>query len=138
MKIVTALPTLDAWRLRWPTSCWLRWQGSATGRRLQANASGWSWGPDGLELRGIRNERTVTAFLRIHPDEHRSSSSVGHEPASCASRRDGADSARPIDLNMGCPVKKVCKTGAGAALLDDPGQRDAIPSRRGGQRLPGT
>ena len=25
-----------------------------------------------------------------------------------------------VDLNFGCPVKKVTKTGAGATLLDDP------------------
>jgi nifR3 family TIM-barrel protein len=28
--------------------------------------------------------------------------------------------ARMLDLNMGCPVKKVTKTGAGAALMADP------------------
>jgi tRNA-dihydrouridine synthase B len=44
-----------------------------------------------------------------------------------------------IDLNMGCPVRKVCKTGAGAALLDDPQKAVAIANAaREGSGLPVT
>ena len=30
-----------------------------------------------------------------------------------------------VDINFGCPVRKVTKTGAGATLLDDPDR--AVP-----------
>jgi tRNA-dihydrouridine synthase B len=68
------------------------------------------------------DKRTMREFLRIHPDEHPVSIQLfGHDPAimreaSAIVADAGADM---IDLNMGCPVRKVCKTGAGAALLGD-------------------
>jgi nifR3 family TIM-barrel protein len=88
------------------------------------------------------NARTVNEFLRIHPDEHPVSIQLfGHDPAvmreAAAMVADaGADL---IDLNMGCPVRKVCKTGAGAALLDDPEKAVAIARAAGeGSGLPVT
>jgi tRNA-dihydrouridine synthase B len=70
-----------------------------------------------------RNERTCRELLRIHPDEHPVSMQLfGHDPdvMESAAERVAAAGADLIDLNMGCPVPKVCKTGAGAALLADP------------------
>jgi tRNA-dihydrouridine synthase B len=70
-----------------------------------------------------RNERTCRELLRIHPDEHPVSMQLfGHDPdvMASAAERVAAAGADLIDLNMGCPVPKVCKTGAGAALLEDP------------------
>jgi tRNA-dihydrouridine synthase B len=91
------------------------------------------------------NERTCVEMLRIDERER------GGGPVSIqlfgqdaevmrvAARfvaRAGADA---IDLNMGCPVPKVCKTGAGAALLDDPDIAVAVArAARLGSGLPVT
>jgi len=75
------------------------------------------------------NERTVREFLRIHPDEHPVSMQLfGHDADVMREAAEivAAAGADIIDLNMGCPVRKVCKTGAGAALLDDPDRAVAI------------
>jgi tRNA-dihydrouridine synthase B len=75
------------------------------------------------------NPRTVREFLRIHPDEHPVSIQLfGHDPAVMreAAAMAAAAGADLIDLNMGCPVRKVCKTGAGAALLADSDKAVAI------------
>ena len=76
-----------------------------------------------------RNEKTCRELLRIHPDEHPVSIQLfGHDPyvMESAAETVAAAGADVIDLNMGCPVPKVCKTGAGAALLDDPDRAVAL------------
>ena len=76
-----------------------------------------------------RNEKTCRELLRIHPDEHPVAMQLfGHDPEIMASAAESvaAAGADLIDINMGCPVPKVCKTGAGAALLDDPDRAVAL------------
>ncbi len=69
-----------------------------------------------------RNERTLRELMRIHPDEHPVSVQLfGHDAevmrsGAAIAAEAGADL---IDINMGCPVRKVRKTGAGAELLRD-------------------
>ena len=88
------------------------------------------------------NERTLREFLRIHPDEHPVSMQLfGHDPDVMREAGEivAAAGADIVDLNMGCPVRKVCKTGAGAALLEDPDRALALARAAGeGSGLPVT
>ena len=79
-----------------------------------------------------RNEKTCSEMLRIDPREREggpvSIQLFGEDPATMRSAAAfvvaaGADA---IDINMGCPVPKVRKTGAGAELLADPDRAVAV------------
>ena len=69
-----------------------------------------------------RNERTL-GYLRVGADEHPLAIQIfGSDPGAMAeaARIVEAAGADVVDMNFGCPVRKVTKTGAGASLLDDP------------------
>ena len=71
-----------------------------------------------------RNERTL-GYLRVGADEHPLAIQIfGSDPAVMgeAARMVEAAGADIVDVNFGCPVRKVTKTGAGATLLDEPGR----------------
>jgi nifR3 family TIM-barrel protein len=68
-----------------------------------------------------RNERTF-GYLRVAADEHPLAIQIfGAEPSAMAeaARMVEAAGADIVDMNFGCPVRKVTKTGAGAHLMED-------------------
>ena len=68
------------------------------------------------------NERTL-GYLRISPDERPLAVQIfGSDPGVMADAARMVEDAGAdiVDVNFGCPVRKVTKTGAGATLLDDP------------------
>jgi tRNA-dihydrouridine synthase B len=91
------------------------------------------------------NRKTHDELLTIDPREREGGPVAiqlfGHDPeimrsAAAHVARIGADL---IDINMGCPVPKVTKTGAGAALLQDADTAVAIArAAREGSNLPVT
>jgi tRNA-dihydrouridine synthase B len=75
-----------------------------------------------------RNERTLD-YLRIGRDEHPLAVQIfGSEPGVMAeaARMVEAAGADLVDINFGCPVRKVTKTGAGATLLEEPDRAASI------------
>ena len=74
-----------------------------------------------------RNERTL-GYLRVASDEHPLAIQIfGSDPPVMAeaARMVEAAGADLVDINFGCPVRKVTKTGAGATLLDEPARATA-------------
>ena len=91
------------------------------------------------------NRRTLDELLVIDPREREGGPVAmqlfGQDPdvMRAAAARVAEAGADLIDLNMGCPVPKVCKTGAGAALLGDPDTAVAVAAAaREGSGLPVT
>ncbi|MFV8819744.1 tRNA dihydrouridine synthase DusB [Haliea sp. E17] len=71
-------------------------------------------------LRGSRkSEQRSVHDSEVEP---RSIQIAGNEPARMAeaARYNAEQGAQIIDINMGCPAKKVCRKAAGSALLADP------------------
>ncbi|RKY83266.1 tRNA dihydrouridine synthase DusB [candidate division KSB1 bacterium] len=80
---------------------------------------------DGL----IREEQRVRQYLHFCREERPFGVQLfGSEPATMAKAARIVAAYQPdfIDLNFGCPAKKVVKTGAGAALLSNPDRLQAI------------
>ena len=79
----------------------------------------------------VMGQKRTLEYLKTHPDEKPLGVQIfGADPeamarASAIAAEAGADL---VDINMGCPVKKVVKTGAGAALLRDLKKISAIVS----------
>ena len=68
------------------------------------------------------NDRTL-GYLRIAGDEHPLAVQIfGSDPEVMAEAARMVEDAGAdlVDINFGCPVRKVTKTGAGATLLEDP------------------
>src|SRR5947199_1137424 len=75
-----------------------------------------------------KNERTL-GYLRIAADERPLAVQIfGSDPAimADAARMVEAAGGDLVDINFGCPVRKVTKTGAGATLLEDPDRATRI------------
>jgi tRNA-dihydrouridine synthase B len=77
----------------------------------------------------IRGMKKTMHYLEFHSDDRPLGVQIfGSDPAVLAEAAKimtdlGADL---VDINMGCPVRKVVKTGAGAALMKDPQRIAAI------------
>ncbi|MDE7346384.1 MAG: tRNA dihydrouridine synthase DusB [Muribaculaceae bacterium] len=77
----------------------------------------------------VRNINSTTRKLTIDDRERPVAIQIyGREPEAMVEAARMVEQARPdiLDINFGCPVKKVAAKGAGAGMLRDPGKMLAI------------
>ncbi len=79
----------------------------------------------------VRRQKATLSYLKTNPAEHPLAVQIfGSDPDEMASAASIAaeNGAAMIDVNMGCPARKVVKTGAGSALLKDHRRAERIVS----------
>ena len=83
--------------------------GMVTGEMIASDTSLWT------------TKKSSTRLPQLCEQEPRAIQIVGSDPVLMANsaRRSVELGAQIIDINMGCPAKKVCKKAAGSALLQD-------------------
>ncbi|MEM7674592.1 MAG: tRNA dihydrouridine synthase DusB [Myxococcota bacterium] len=99
-----------------------------------------------VSSRGLQFGNTRTAEYLKHDPKREPMLSVQIFGGDAEAMARGAElavaaGARILDINMGCPVKKVTKNGAGSALMTDPGRAARIVSamsERVGSKVPVT
>ena len=78
----------------------------------------------------VFNDEKTKELLYIPEDEHPAAVQIfGHEPevmAEAAARAAALSGADIVDINMGCPVGKIVKSGDGSALMKTPELAGAI------------
>ena len=82
----------------------------------------------------IHGDKKSTRLLDLVAEEHPVCVQLfGKDPSELAeaARKVQASGADAVDLNMGCPMRKVVSSGHGAALLRDPRADVARVARRG-------
>lgn len=75
------------------------------------------------------NEKTKRLLTSVPEDRPLGAQLLGCEPgmmAEAATILEGLGTFQSIDLNLGCPVKKVTGNGEGAALLKDPDKAEKV------------
>lgn len=71
----------------------------------------------------VRMNRKTADLLRFHPEERPLAIQIfGNRPELMAEAAAVVEGMEPdfIDINMGCPARRICNSGSGAALLLDP------------------